>query len=161
MTELKWHLEPWGKEDISSEECSRWSNTDQQASHCDSVGSRDKEHPFSKSWELKWRMLQYRHLYSWHINIPIKLTLPPTSPLKIEITRTRFTPWSKAQSLQVSSPDIPPDLLQYLLKVCVRIHLGPQGSPHHEPIPAEQLELLWTSVPASLTHTRKKQVSTT
>lgn len=100
----------------------------------------------------------YRYLYSCHINMPTKLTLPLASPLKIKMTRTRFTLWSKAPTLQASSPDIPSDLSQHLLKVSVGIHLGLQGSPHLGPIPAAAQTFQWTSVPASPTHTGKTRI---
>lgn len=103
----------------------------------------------------------YRHLYSCHVNMPIKLTLPGMSPLKLQMTRTRFTPWSKAPVLQASPPDIPPVLLQHLLEVYVRTHLGPRGSPHHGPIPAEQLKHFCEHQSQQVPHILEKQVSTT
>ena len=77
------------------------------------------------------------------------------------MTRTRFTPWSKAPTLQASSPDIPPDLPHHLLEVYVRIHLGLQGWPHHGLIPAEQLKHLGEHQSQQVLHILEKQVSTT
>lgn len=68
---------------------------------------------------------------SCHVDMPIKLTLSPVSHLKIERTRSRFTPCSKAPTLQTSSSDIPPDPPQHLLQVYVRTHLGLRSSAHH------------------------------
>lgn len=87
--------------------------------------------------------------------MPIKLTLSPVSHLKTEMTRSRFTPCSKAPTLQTSSPDIPPDPPQHLLQVYVRTHLGLQSSAHYEPVSAEQLEHFREYVSPSPTHTGK------
>lgn len=138
----------------------------QQASHCNSVGLETKSTPSQKAGSLNEGCFSiarcmYRHLYSCHVNMPIKLTLPPISPLKFEMTRTRFKPWSKAPTLQASSPDIPPDLPQHLLKVYVRIHLGLQGSPRHGPISAEQLKHFCDHQSQQVLYVLEKQVSTT
>lgn len=64
--------------------------------------------------------------YSCHVDMPIKLTSSPVSHLKIEMTTSRFTPCSKAPTLQTSSPDIPPDPPQ---QVYVRTHLDFRAQP--------------------------------
>lgn len=92
--------------------------------------------------------------------MPIKLTLSPVSHLKIEMTRSRFTPCSKAPTLQTSSPDIPPDPPQHLLQVYVRTHLGLQSSAHHGPVPAEQLKHFCEYLSLQALHILENQVST-
>lgn len=97
----------------------------------------------------------YKHLYSCHVNMLIKLTLPPVSPLKIEMTRTRSTPQSKVAILQASSPDMPPDLPQHLLKVYQNSFRTSGLIPPWINTSRAAQTFLQTSAPASPTYTGK------
>lgn len=140
MTELKWHIDRILKE--RRHQCrGMWQIKLYRTNKHHIVTLRDLETesiPSQNAGSLNEGCFGTAHCtYSCHVDMPIKLTSSPVSHLKIEMTTSRFTPCSKAPTLQTSSPDIPPDPPQ---QVYVRTHLGLQSSAHHGPVPAEQLK---------------------